>query len=373
MKKITKTLLSLLLCLTVAMGMMLFVPQEAYAAMKPVTGGIVYNGSTITAVNYNKSSSVKVYTSQTPSSYTSYEYNVKMPEKGTLMVQYSTSGGPSYYAKGCGASYAGETNHSSGDKIKAWNVSAAGNVKLTVYVEKNTSAAFAAYYVPASAKLPANISSFILGRPAYNVNSVVRLTAPDKGYFEVYATNGFDGGSSSAQVNTAGFKGWEYVNKYSGYRSCIGVTKGKTYNINLKGGSAAYNIKVVFHKVKETSNKTSKKKAAKMKRKKVNHGIIPTGYTKAHWYKIKQTKNRKMKLTINTSKLGSGGSYSGKLKVTMYFPKGKKQYGYVYPGKVTTFNVISGRIGTKKAQKGTYRVKIEPVNGANGYFTVKWK
>ena len=201
----------------------------------------------------------------------------------------------------------------------------------------------------------------------------VTYAAPAKGYLTITAAGvGYSGSVTSAYVKVNGFKDWEYLSPYSNNSTtCVGVKKG-VYTIQFKG-SDKLNAAVSFTKVKETSNKTSKKKAAKIKKKKVNKGLIIVGKKKDHWYKIKNPKNQKMRLIIDATKMSEGNSYGGKLKVTVVFPNGKTNYGYVYPGSIQKFKIWYGTFGTSKALKGTYYVKVQSQKGANGYYTLKWK
>ena len=208
MKKLSRTLLSMLLCLTVAMSTMLLFPQEANAAyLTPVAGGVLTNGSTITAVNQNSATSVKCYSTPTPSSHTNFSYHVKVPAAGTLMVQYSDNDSPYFSASGCGATFLTTANHSSGDKIKAFAINTAGTVTISVGVSSNRSVPFAVFYAPASANIGSKTTDFFLGKTGSGAVSTLNVKAPAKGYFEVRVVDGLDPSYSSSYVTTKGFKG----------------------------------------------------------------------------------------------------------------------------------------------------------------------
>ena len=370
MKKMTR-ILSLLLCLTVALSMSFAFPQKASA----VSTATVKSGSTLKAVEYNSSGIGTCYltpASQATKLYNDFNYNVTVPEKGTLVIQYyANSGSPFVSVSGLGASF--PTNDTAGtDKVKAYTVTSGGTAKLSISsVDKGATVGFFVYYFPASRTISANTSNYVLGKVGNSAVSTFNVATPSKGWLEVTVIDAFSS-NYSTYVMTAGFNGWEYMSSSRNYSTGIGFKAG-THTIQVKGIASAYRIKTVFHPVKETSNKTSKKKAAKIKKKKSNKAIIPAGSSKAHWYKIKQPSNKKMTLVVNAGYLSNGGPSTGKLKVTMYYPNGKHESRTLYPGYKGTYKVYYGRGFTKKAARGTYYVKVKPSGGANGYFTLKWK
>ena len=228
---------------------------------------------------------------------------------------------------------------------------------------------FSAWYVSDGRKVPVNGTEVLLGASAYDSVSSCKVTVPSNGYITVTAANIQD--AYSVRMKATGFKDWEYLSSSNGFTANVGVKKG-TYTISFKG-AAVYSVKTTFHKVKETSAKSTKKKAASIKKGKLNKGIIPANSRKkVHWYKIKNPKNQKIKLAVNAKKISGGGAY-GKLKITVYFPDKKSQSANLYAGNSNEYSVTYGTIGTKKARKGTYYIKIVSSDGANGYYTLKWK
>ena len=365
MKKMTR-MLSLLLCLAVALSMSFAFPQDASA----LSTATVKNGSSLRAVDYNSSGTGTCYLTQPGSNL--YNFNVTVPEKGTLVIQYyASSGSPFVSVTGLGAAFG--TNDSAGtDKLKSYTIASAGTAKLSISkVDSGATVGFFVYYYPASRTIPANTSIYYLGKVGNSAVSSFNVATPSKGWLEVTVIDAFSS-NYFTYVITSGFNGWERLSSSRNYSTGIGFKAG-THTIQVKGTASAYRVKTVFHPVKETSNKTSKKKAAKIKKKKSNKAIIPAGSSKAHWYKIKQPSNKKMTLVVNAGYLSQGGDYSGKLKVTMYYPNGKHESRTLYPGYKGTYKVYYGRGFTKKAARGTYYVKIKPSGGANGYFTLKWK
>lgn len=385
-KKSTKRILSLMLCLAVTACMCLSFSFSAYAAeggsapvmpAADIAGATVLaNGGTVTPVESSDvaaAQSIPAYRTPDTTKSADYTYNFSMPQAGTLVIQYATtSTDVSCYVKvGSGATLAENTTFDS-TQAKVFYVPSAGSVPITfsLYASSTGAAAFSAWYVPAT-KAAASGTEFLLGATAYDAASTFTMTVPSNGYITVNAINGLSP-TYSVKLKANGFKNEEYLSSSNGYTTNIGVKKG-TYTISLRGASI-YDVKATFHKVKETSAKTSKAKAASIKKKASNKGIIPVNkLKKVHWYKIKNPKNQKLTLAVNAKKMSSGGSYSAKLKITVYFPDKKSRYATLYTGNSDQFSVTYGTIGTKKARKGTYYVKVQSVDGANGYYTLKWK
>ncbi|MBQ6440334.1 MAG: hypothetical protein IJJ06_09470 [Mogibacterium sp.] len=384
MKRSLEKILSLMLCLAVAVSMCLCCAGSVYAESgetklpvplaEPAGNTVLENGASITADKASNNASIAGYSTPVlTDSSADFTYNVNMPKKGTLVVQYaSTSPDVSVYVGvGSNASYAGSKNYD-GTEAKMYYVPSAGNVAVTfsVYARGTVgAAAFAAWYVPSSKKVSSKSSETLLGSTGYDSVSTVKVTVPSNGYLTVSADNGIDP-TYSIRVKANGFKDWSYFSQSKGFSTNIGVKKG-TYTISLKG-AAVYEVSTSFHKVKETSAKSSKKKSASIKKGKLNKGIIPANNRKkVHWYKIKNPKNQKMTLSVNAKKMSDGGSI-GSLYVTVY-TRGQSTSYRVYAGSSDIRDITYGKIGTKKASKGTYYVKIESNEGANGYYTFKWK
>ncbi|MBQ9016398.1 MAG: hypothetical protein IJ109_09840 [Firmicutes bacterium] len=98
-----------------------------------------------------------------------------------------------------------------------------------------------------------------------------------------------------------------------------------------------------------------------------------TGAQKTHWYKIKNTKKKKVSLIIETSLSDTGKG--GGIKLSFY--KGKKRFGTQYifydNNNVHKNSYYAANAAGKKLKKGTYYIKVEPYNKATGYFKLKWK
>ena len=382
MKKFTTKLLSIMLCFMLAVGMSFTFSDSVYAAGNETTppmplaelstATVLNDGASITApesAEVAAASTIAAYLTPEASKYTTFSYSVNMPQAGTLVIQYAPTSDSNCYVKaeGSGASIANNTTFDT-TQAKLFYVPSAGNVKVSFSFSSGT-VAFSAWYVADGKAASTNGTEFLLGSVGSNSVSTFSVTVPSNGYLSLYAANGIDAYSISMQAT--GFKGWEYLSSSNGYSTSIGVKKG-TYTISLRG-AAIYDVSTTFHSVKETSAKTSKKKAASIKKGKANKAIIPANnLKKVHWYKIKNPKNQKLTLAVNGKNISGGGNY-GKLKITVYFPDKTSRSATLSAGYSDSFSVTYGPIGTKKARKGTYYVKVVSENGGNGYYTLKWK
>ena len=138
-------------------------------------------------------------------------------------------------------------------------------------------------------------------------------------------------------------------------------------------------MKVNFVKVKETSAKTSKSRAASIRKGKVNKGLVFVKKTKSdynqkrvHWYKLKITKNQKVTLNVDARKMSDAGS-TGKLAVTFYGARGQKLTDYVYGGSSKELSYYTIGLSGNRLKRGTYYIKVESKDCGNGYYTIKWK
>lgn len=371
--KSRKRLLSLLFCMALTLVMCLAFSGSVFAA--DPAPQIISSGSTVTPTAINKiadTDSVKVYaTPQTASTYSEeFTYNINA-KKGTLFIHYApTAGASCYISNVAGATYAGSGSEDDVE-YRYYYVPSSSTVKVTftVYGAKGGSGVFSMYYAAASKSIKSG-KTYIVGSPGSTSASSVKIKAPAAGYLKVTVRDAiYD--AYSVNVKTKGFKDWSYLSSSNNYTEYIGVKKG-TYTIQLKGAEL-YKVKVSYVKIKETSAKTAKSKAASLTKNKINKGIVAVNKRKVHWYKIRNPKNQKLTLAVNAKKMSGGGSSLGKLKITCYFPDGKSSYGNLYAGTADQFKITYGKIGTTKALKGTYYIKVESQDGSNGYYTLKWK
>ena len=334
----------------------------------------VKGAAVVTPTNINSSATPSKYTTKKASSNSDKDtYTLSMPSAGTAIVTYYAPTSPSVRING--NDYDDRTSFESGGVTwysEYWYVGG-GSSTLDIYLNSTgNQAVFFVYYAPASMNITpgSTAKTYLLGRPASSSSvSSFKLKAPSNGYFDL--TMGDDIRTYGVYYKTAGFSDYEYLSQ-SDARRYIGVKKG-LYTISVKSYTPVYGVKVKFNKVKESKYGTKKGKAKSIKRNKTIKGLIITNKKKAHWYKIKNPKNQKLKLYVNAKKLSKSGNYSGAVKITVYFPNKKSQYTTLYAGRSDSWWIRYGTIGTKKARAGTYYVKIQSYNGGNGYFTIKWK
>ena len=381
MKNSRRHILSLLLCAAMIITMSLaftnsalaadegpqnvdFVPQDA-AQQLP-------DGASLTPIAIEKIDSADVYATPAVSGYSQdFNYTVNMPKKGTLFIQYTGSAGSSSCYVKVDGRYPDGSGTEGATKYNMYCIPSAGNVNLTVSVYgQGAYAGFVAYYAAGSKSFSKASKEFLLGSPASGGTSTFKVKVPATGYLKITAVDALS--TYSVKLKAKNYKDWSYLSSGNNYTEYIGVKKG-TYTIKLSGYPTLYSVKTSFVKVKETSAKTTKSKAAALTKKKLNKGIITVNKKKVHWYKIKNPKTQKLTLAVNAKKLSGGGSSLGKLKVTCYFPDGKSSYGNLYAGHSDQFKITYGKIGTSTARKGTYYIKVESQDGANGYYTLKWK
>ena len=366
-------LLSLLLCLTVMFSMCFAFSSSAYAAQetqsKPAMAATtVDSGATIKPTKVENLDSAKIYDTPAAEDYSQdFTYNVKMPVKGSLFIRYAEANG-AYCSVKVDGNYADASGTADdGSTYKMFCIDSARNAKLTMSISgKEGYAEFMVYYV-SGAKTVGKNSEFLLGSPGRSGVSTFKVKVPSTGYLKITGAEAFN--TYSAKLRAKGFKDWEYLSSSNDYTTFVGVKKG-TYTIKMTG-AGLYAVKVQFVKKAETNAKTTKKKAASIRKNKINKGVIATDKKKVHWYKIRNPKKQKMTIVVNAQKMSAGGS-SGKLKVTIVYPNGSKdsttaRIGYTNDLTVT-YSTTYG-----KANKGTYYLKVESVGGANGYYTLKWK
>jgi hypothetical protein len=174
-----------------------------------------------------------------------------------------------------------------------------------------------------------------------------------------------------AYLKGPGFRDYEYISS-SNHTRYIGVKKG-TYTFKVKSSSYSVKVKYKFKRVKESTYGTRKSKAKALKKYKTKKAIFVTNKKKAHWYVLRNPKKQTVALYVNAKKLCGGGSYSGGVKVTVYFPDGQSRYTVVYPGNYGNLYIRRDVYGGSKCMRGTYRIKVSSYEGGTGYFTLKWK
>lgn len=194
------------------------------------------------------------------------------------------------------------------------------------------------------------------------------VKTPEKGLLTLAFVDSEGNPISYCDVKTKKFKDYEHLSFESPLLD-VGVKKG-TYQFTAKPSVPSYYLAIKFTKLSESKYGSSKKKAAVIKKNKKAKGLFITDSKKVHWYKIKHTNTKAIKVYIKPT-MSKGGSYGG-YTVTIY--KGSAKVGPYTEQANSNLTVSLYNLGNKsKLAKGTYYVKVQSYNGGNGSFTVKWK
>ena len=331
----------------------------------------INNGATVNTFNLNGSAGT-VYQSTVVSKSTTFTYYVNMPSAGTFALNYAAANGsvyPTVYTlSGSRVSTSGSATINN-EKFYYYAVGA-GKYRLDMQLYPNSGYNAAAFFLPgflpAGVTVPTNDQTYFCGNTASNT-STFKINVPASGYLTL-AMADVSGSTYSVKVKTSGFADYEYLSS-SANTTWIAVKKG-TYTFTTNTYAPIYGVKAKFTKVKEGKYGKKKSKAVTLKKKKTAKGLIITNGKKAHWYKFKNTKTKKVKLTFKTS-LSGGGGYGG-IKITVYGPRNSFTK-YIYSGTgTTTIQPYTTTTGNKLA-KGTYRIIVESYKNGTGYFTLKWK
>lgn len=162
------------------------------------------------------------------------------------------------------------------------------------------------------------------------------------------------------------------------YTRAYGVKKGQTYYLAVQSASGV-KVSATVKAVKKGKN-TSKGKATKLNAGKKVTGVIIAGDSKADWYKLSLTGNKRIKL--NYSAKTNGDNDKSGIKVTFCNSKGKKflynSYDWVSPFAPSSWTKYYRRNSVTGAQtglaSGTYFVKVERYNKtSSGSYTLSWK
>ena len=312
---------------------------------------------------------------ETPASelFSVYSYHIVIRSACTLGVVYSALGDVSigmHNSAGKIIFADGTDDLDDGVKAKYYKFDASGTVTLDVTLfAPNTgknAAAFSVLEASSASKVIPRGKEYIHGNTSSN-NSAFKVKAPSNGYFKVALADGTKT-KFTVKAKTKGFSDYHYFT--SNDNTCwIGVKKG-TYTFKVDTYTPLYAVKVSFKKVKESPYGSKRSKAKKIKKNKIQKGLMITGKQKVHWYKFKNPKNQKVKLIVR-SKLTDTGKYGG-IKVTVY-SKNDQTAHTIYSGNrsetIKLYNYSNG----EKLAKGTYYIKFAPYNKGTGYYTLKWK
>lgn len=154
-------------------------------------------------------------------------------------------------------------------------------------------------------------------------------------------------------------------------RNIFGLKKGETYFIRVKAFTPV-TLKSSFKKVVDKSG-ALQSKALNVKKNKTKTGLIPAGGTTPDWYKFTLTKAQKIKLYYNIRTKGSFqiSLYSGRRRLASKVLSTQGAQKMTIARQKTD---AKGKRTTHAMEKGTYYIKIEPVNSlSSGYYTLMWK
>lgn len=154
-------------------------------------------------------------------------------------------------------------------------------------------------------------------------------------------------------------------------RNVFGLKKGETYFIRVKAFTPV-TLKSSFKKVVDKSG-ALQSKALNVKKNKTKTGLIPAGGTTPDWYKFTLTKAQKIKLYYNIRTKGSFqiSLYSGRRRLASKVLSTQGAQKMTIARQKTD---AKGKRTTYAMEKGTYYIKIEPVNSlSSGYYTLMWK
>lgn len=332
------------------------------------------NYSTVTATNINFGRAT-LYRTPVPYSYNAhYYYNIKVPAAGTVIITYYTFAGDG--AIKVDGDYGGllyeEPVPDSGiRKYFRFESAKTATLDITVGYPRSGSenaVAFRAEFVPN------NVPTLQLGKTYYHASAanmstptMVKVNVPETGYLVFGVDDVYSSGTGFTQVATAGFKGYDLFSS-DHIAQPIGVKKG-IYTFYIKNPHRpAYRVNANFYKVKESKYGKTKKKAAKIKKKKYYDGIIVTDSKKVHWYKFKNPKKQKVTFEF-LNKLSGGGNFGG-IKVTFYYKNTKSEYKLT--SAYSNVTITPYNVG-KKLKKGTYYIKVESFDNGTGHFRFRWK
>lgn len=169
------------------------------------------------------------------------------------------------------------------------------------------------------------------------------------------------------------YSGYEYI---SSSKKCTfaGLKKG-TYYVKVKTSNPSYQLYYTVYNPSISSRGTSQKSAKKLKKGATKKGVVYlNNYSKKYYYKIVNTKNRKVTLNMKFY-MGAGGSYGGSGIRFKFYRKGqtkRAQQSTVY------YNYTTGKLklytsgNNYKLAKGTYYLVVYGYRHGNGYYQFKW-
>lgn len=148
----------------------------------------------------------------------------------------------------------------------------------------------------------------------------------------------------------------------------FGVRKDQTYYVRVRGDNGV-TVSGTFTKINDKSG-SIKTKAEVLKKNKSRTGLIPAGTSETDWYKIKLTKQKRLRLYYFAKT-------NGRFRMTIY--RGKQMIGrrniYYTSGekKIVLYQYSTTTKKKSGMKKGNYFITIERANTASsGYYRLRW-
>ena len=186
---------------------------------------------------------------------------------------------------------------------------------------------------------------------------------PATGYIALYNSS-----KSSRLSSKAIYYNTTHKNNPFWYVFTFGVRKNQTYYVRMRGDNAV-TVSGTFTKINDKAG-SSKTKARVLKKNKNRTGMIPAGTSETDWYKIKLTKQKRLRLYYSAKT-------SGSFRMTIY--RGKQMIGrqniYYTSGerKIVLYQYSTTTKKKSGVKKGNYFVTIERANTASsGSYTLRW-
>lgn len=256
----------------------------------------------------------------------------------------------------------GDTNSAKG---RAFQIPSDGTYYLGLYSYISAYSSAQTYTVSVSALYASGVDrtltsgqKIVVGQKSGQTN-YFKFKAAKTGYIEIKSSETFD------KVTLCNSKKKALSGQtYTKYAPTYGVKKGTTYyvkvesNYNTDGG---YTLQLTNKGISEKSG-AKKAKAVTIKKGKAKKGTIIAGNGQADWYKFRVTSKKKVTVTIK-------GSTNDRLKVAVY--QGSRNMGggtFWYSDASRSWKSIG------KLSKGTYYIKICRANAqSSGWYSISWK
>lgn len=178
----------------------------------------------------------------------------------------------------------------------------------------------------------------------------------------------FNSSKSSRLSSKAIFYNTTHKNNPFWYEFTFGLRKNQTYYVRVRGDNGV-TVSQTFQTINDKSG-DSKTKAKVLKQNKNRTGFIPAGTSKTCWYKIKLTKQKRLRLFYSAKTSGSFRLtiYRGKQLIgrrNIYYTSGEK--------KIVLYQYSSAAKKKTGVKKGNYFITIERANTASsGSYKLRW-